>query len=198
MVEAVANTVRELRQKRDEFQEQLRFAKTPQKRRLSDQSKRIDAAMKRFSRLRETLQAADMPRLHGFLQSAVEKVVVDVEKQPNGKRSRYLLRGGEIHLSDNLFGIVQNPGCPGQSRSHDLRSNRRKHPQGARHRTGTRADTANYLENVPQGPLGRVGCDRLHDGRSLDQGWTGHVLLVVRHGTQDTSDSLRWLHNQSR
>ena len=105
-----------------------------------------------------------MPRLHGFLQSAVEKVVVDVEKQPNGKRSRYLLRGGEIHLSGSLFGIVQDPGCPSQSRSRDFRSNRRQYPQGARNRTGSRADTADYLEDisyelVPETHFGRLTDD---------------------------------------
>ena len=58
----------------------------------------------------------------------------------------------------------------------------RKCPPAAWHRTGTRSNVTDHLGDVPEGPLGRAGGDRLHDRRSLDQGRLVNILSAVRHG----------------
>ena len=53
------------------------------------------------------------------------------------------------------------------------------------------------LEDLPQSPLGRPGCDRLHDNRGLDERWAGHVLSALRHGCRHASSSLGCLHTDT-
>jgi hypothetical protein len=104
MISAVQDAIRKLRQERDETASQLELAQTPRKQRLLEQDKRVDAAMKLFSRLREASGKADPVQLRTFLREAIERIEVSVNTEQRGKRTRYSLQGGSITLKAlNLY-----------------------------------------------------------------------------------------------
>ena len=63
--------------------------------------------------------------------------------------------------------------------------------------TGPRAETADDVEDVHPIPLGRAGGDRLHDHRSVDEGWIGNLLSAVRDEGGYTLGALCRMHGQS-
>ena len=92
------------------------------------------------------------------------------------------------------WGYDRIQGALGERWLSHLRSDRRQHSQRARNRTGTRPETTDDMEDVHQVALGRIGRDRLHDDRGLDERRAGHVLLAVRDGSGHAARSLRRLH----
>jgi hypothetical protein len=79
----------------------------PQHRRLAEQDLNVDRAVELFSQLRTACQKANPVTLREFLRTAVEKVVIRVEKTRQGRRHCYRLRGGEIHMQ--LFNLGLTP-----------------------------------------------------------------------------------------
>jgi hypothetical protein len=80
----------------------------------------------------------------------------------------------------------------------ELVHDRRQRTQAARHRTSPRPKAANDLGNLSESALGGSGGGRLYDHRGLDERRTGHLLLTLRHGVEDSPRSLRRLHDESQ
>jgi DNA invertase Pin-like site-specific DNA recombinase len=103
MVPVVSDHIRELTGKRDALQVSLKAAQTPVRTRLADIDVRVNRAMEGFTRLRETLQAADPVRLRELLAQTIDKVEVWSNPVMRGRRRVFQLERGVIHLrSDEL------------------------------------------------------------------------------------------------
>ena len=85
---------------------------------------------------------------------------------------------------ESFLGIRSNPGCACESGPRCIRPNHRQHPQKTRDRTGSGPEAPDILEDLHQSALGCLVRDRLHDGRSLDQGRPGHLLSAICHGVK--------------
>ena len=79
---------------------------------LAAQDEKVDKAIELFNNLGSTCGKAEPVKLREFLRTAIDKVVVRVEKTKYGRKDRYLLRGGHIHMK--LEDLVELARCAEQ------------------------------------------------------------------------------------
>ncbi|MEO2049951.1 MAG: hypothetical protein ABGX16_25615 [Pirellulales bacterium] len=84
----------------------IKDASLPKNRQLAEQDEKVDRAVQLFSQLRETFLKADTVRLREFLRTAIEKIVVRVSKSKQGRKNRYHLLGGDIHMKVYDLGLT--------------------------------------------------------------------------------------------
>ncbi len=94
MLPVVQEHIRDLTRQRTEVQAAWEAAKTPQAALIGDADAKVQAAMERFARLRQTLQASNTAALRELLAETVGKVEVWSER--NGRQ--YHLQRGLIHV----------------------------------------------------------------------------------------------------
>ncbi len=103
LVGIVQDHIRELTGQRDELQAMLQAASAPRKQLLSEANSRINAAMKAFTRLRETLKKADTVLLRELLAETIDKVEVVSNRVKRGRRNVFQLERGVIYLRGDQF-----------------------------------------------------------------------------------------------
>ena len=108
LLDVVQRQVRQLRNQKQETEAALKAAETPQNRLLIEGERKVEAALGRLGRLRETVEKADPAKVREFLREAVERVEVWSERRQHGRQVRYRLRRGAIYLRgeflENLSG----------------------------------------------------------------------------------------------
>ena len=107
MVRVVQERIRELQGERDRLKRELDAAKKPKRLVVAEFDRQVANFVKTISRLRQSWEKADAAKIREFLQSIIGKVVVQVRKHKHGRRHRYELLGGEIHLQ--LFIVYPAP-----------------------------------------------------------------------------------------
>jgi CO dehydrogenase/acetyl-CoA synthase delta subunit len=98
MVPLVQEQIRELQGCQDELKKDWTASGKPRKQLMSELNKQFDEAIKQFSQLRQYFEDADFAKLRQLFQALIDKVTIKVSKRKEGKRHRYTLLGGEIHL----------------------------------------------------------------------------------------------------
>jgi site-specific DNA recombinase len=98
LVGIVQDRIRELARKRNELLGTLKAASVPLEQVLNEADARVNAAMKSFTRLRETLERADTVLLRELLSEAIDKVEVWSKLVVRGRRRVFELQRGVIHL----------------------------------------------------------------------------------------------------
>ena len=97
---------RELKLNHRHLAAEIGAAAVPKQRQLADQEQQMDRAIELFSKLRATCRMANPVMLREFLGKAIEKVVIRVDKSREGRRHRYRLLGGDIHMQLNNLGLT--------------------------------------------------------------------------------------------
>ncbi|MEO9590821.1 recombinase family protein, partial [Rhodopirellula bahusiensis] len=95
----VENRVRAIQDERDQLADEMTQDLTPATEQLARAEQRVDAAIGWLDRLEEAINTDfDEKALHELLRQFVERVTIDVDRVPQGKRSRCVLLGGSVHL----------------------------------------------------------------------------------------------------
>jgi site-specific DNA recombinase len=97
---------RELKLQQRRLAAEVAAAAVPQESQLAEQDQKVDRAIELFLQLRTTCQQANPIMLREFLRKAVEKVVIRVQKTRQGRRDRYHLLGGDIHMQLYNLGLT--------------------------------------------------------------------------------------------
>lgn len=112
MLPIVQENIRELRSQHDQVEAALKAASTPPEALYADADQRIDRAVSAFSTLRQVLQTADPVHSREVLRQAVDHVDVWTDAVPNGRKTRFVLDHGFVHLrSDNLLTLSACGSC---------------------------------------------------------------------------------------
>ena len=101
--------LRELKSEQQQLNLAIKDASLPKKRLQAEQDHKVDRAIQLFSQLRETLLKADTVRLRELLRTAIENIVVRVAKSKQGRKNRYHLLGGDIHMK--VYDLGLTPSC---------------------------------------------------------------------------------------
>jgi site-specific DNA recombinase len=97
MLAVVQENIRDLIRQRGDIDAALDAAKTPQNALMAAADAKVDMAMERFARLRETLQQADTIALRELLRETVTKVDVWAERRQRGRQAVFMLDHGTIY-----------------------------------------------------------------------------------------------------
>jgi site-specific DNA recombinase len=109
MIAVVSEAIRELRIQQEQIESALKTASKPRGALYVDADERIDAAVSRFTQLRQVLGRADEIQQREVIRQTVQTLEVWSNRVPNEEKSRFELERGEIVLrSDNLF---TTPAC---------------------------------------------------------------------------------------
>ena len=104
MIPVVSEAIRELRSQQEQVEAGLNNARKPRNAMLATMDERIDAAVSRFTQLRQVIARADEIQQREVIRQTVQKIDVWSTPVPNGKTVRFELDRGEIELrTDNLF-----------------------------------------------------------------------------------------------
>jgi hypothetical protein len=98
MLGVVQDQIRELRAQQETMEAALKAAIQPRGALLATVDERIDAAVKRFTDLRQVLERADLAQRREVLRQTLFKLEVWTNKDAGGHRGRYHLARGKIHL----------------------------------------------------------------------------------------------------
>ena len=98
MVSVVQEQIRAIQSRKDELENDLSANGKPRKQLLSELNKRFDEAIEQFTQLRRYMEKAELAKLRQIFQEVIEKISIKVSKRKEGKRHRYTLLGGKIHL----------------------------------------------------------------------------------------------------
>jgi len=98
--------LRELKSEQQHLTTEIKAASVPKKQMRAEQDQKVDGAIQLFSQLRETLLRADTVLLREFLRTAIDKIVVRVSKSKRGRKNRYHLLGGDIHMKVYDLGLT--------------------------------------------------------------------------------------------
>ena len=97
---------RELKLEHRQLVTEIEAAAVPQQHQLADQQEKVDRATALFSKLRATCRMANPTMLRDFSGHAIEKIVIHIDKSQQGRRHRYRLLGGDIHMQLNKLGLT--------------------------------------------------------------------------------------------
>ncbi len=97
---------RELKSQQRKLQAEIKTARVPQTQRLAETDEKVDRAIALFSSLRDTCRQANPVKLREFLRQAIEKVVIRVEKTRQGRKDRFHLLDGDIHMQVYNLGLT--------------------------------------------------------------------------------------------
>ena len=100
----VEKRVRMIEDERDQLRDKLSTDTEPAVEQIARAEARIDAVVGWLDRLEETVtQDFDAPLLSEMLRQFIERIEVDIERVPQGKRSVNVLRGGRIYFKAESF-----------------------------------------------------------------------------------------------
>jgi hypothetical protein len=104
MIPVVSEQIRELRTQQEQMETALRTASKPRGALYVDADDRIDAAVSRFTQLRQVLARADEIQQRETIRQTVQQIEVWSTPIPSKRRGRFELERGEIVLrADNLY-----------------------------------------------------------------------------------------------
>ncbi len=110
LLPVVQDYIRDLRQQQEQLQTTLEAARMPRQRIFDEADDRIDKAMRRFSKLRETLRKANPVHQREFFRQAVQRIDVWTQCTMHGLNRSYRLERGIIALqANNLFDSSGSP-----------------------------------------------------------------------------------------
>jgi hypothetical protein len=97
MVNVVQQRIRDLQERQQQLTRELSQTSVSKQRRVSEANRKLDTALALFSKLRHSLVRSDFKTLRDCLEKTIDKIVVKVSKNKQGRRHRYSLLGGEIY-----------------------------------------------------------------------------------------------------
>ena len=103
LLDVVQEKVRDLRSQRERISVMLDDAERPQSRLLAEHDHMFDRVIEALSNLRERIEHADNLHKRETIQQWFERIDVISEPEMWGKRKRYCLRRGILHLSTASF-----------------------------------------------------------------------------------------------
>ena len=117
---AAQKTISELRDQRDELRTELANARTPVCGTISDLDSNVAKLLNRLQTLKTDPTRADIGLTRKFMQTAINRIDVDVESKQVRKRRRYRLTGGRIEITQMCLGLhrlIFNAEAPGPQRT---------------------------------------------------------------------------------
>jgi len=105
MLPAVQKQIGKLREERDQLTDQLNTKKRTSVGTITDIDAHVEKLVEGLQNLRRVSERMNLPLVRQFMQTAVDRISVDVEGRQIGKRMRYRLKGGTIQLTPSCCGL---------------------------------------------------------------------------------------------